>query len=337
MAALTQGMPRGWGEVELTNYKLRRGVSVWRGAALHAPGDGYASPLIAGDMIRFAGFATADAAGGEAHGDTAVDVYKSGLVRLTVAGASRASINQDVFALSDNDFTMNSANNAVNIGVVADHIKGELVHVHFNALVEEEASMESDTHLPNCTNARIYRNRTVILHRWDGGVPGSTYSVGIQYPGRTFFQGAIERANTWRPYSLLRNPSVGDVYDFRVKEASRPGDDRLPSEEWLETQYTLAAQSKLATPDSPILTTPSPGVIRATGTPVPGAGGYRWSIREDPSQGTTYRYTFDLNTEFTGLTSGTRYRVNRRADHVRGYYDSQLSSSWANASFITAT
>ena len=94
------------------DYPVIAADIIYQGAAVGENAAGYARPLVAGDP--FLGFATsqADNTTGDA-GDIAVRVETGGKYRLTVAGATAVTANDQpiVYAADDDTFTLTAGSN----------------------------------------------------------------------------------------------------------------------------------------------------------------------------------------------------------------------------------
>ena len=140
MAALTQGAAREWARTELTNYGLGANAQVWRGGAVRIESTGFVVALTSGANYVFGGFAWDDAKGAAVAGQESVDVIRAGVVTLNVTGATAATVNKNVYATSDNDFTTSSGSNAVKIGVAIEHVSGTTLKVQFDAFAKQLAA-----------------------------------------------------------------------------------------------------------------------------------------------------------------------------------------------------
>ncbi|ORE94108.1 cytoplasmic protein [Stappia sp. 22II-S9-Z10] len=119
MATLTTDAPRNMMLGDIQEFPVIANDKIFAGAAVGENGAGYARPLVAGDP--FLGFAevAADNTGGSA-GDVRVRVWRRGVVRLTVAGATAITANDGakVYASDDDTFTTTASTNTL-IGTVS--------------------------------------------------------------------------------------------------------------------------------------------------------------------------------------------------------------------------
>lgn len=145
MAALTQGASLKMQVNEKSSYDLPANQQVWRGAALEIPANSLAVPLTSGANKNFGGFALDDQKGGASDRDQEVEVATKGILTTAVTGATPSSVNELVYASTDNtdDFDTSSASNRVKVGVIIQHVSGATnatVKIRFDAFAKQLAA-----------------------------------------------------------------------------------------------------------------------------------------------------------------------------------------------------
>lgn len=113
MATLAANTPRSYVQGDIEEYPVIAADIIYEGAAVGENAAGYVRPLVAGD--QFLGFALekVDNSAGAA-GDKRIKVRRRGRARLTVAGATAITANDNppVYASDDNTFTLTSTGNS---------------------------------------------------------------------------------------------------------------------------------------------------------------------------------------------------------------------------------
>lgn len=122
--ALSADKPREYGHGDFNEYPVQAAEKIYQGSAVGiVAADGYADVLAAG--MVFVGFAekTADNTGGAA-GAIRVRCRREGQVKLVVVGVDATKVGEPVFATDDDTFTLTSAANRPQIGIVSQHVSG---------------------------------------------------------------------------------------------------------------------------------------------------------------------------------------------------------------------
>lgn len=122
MTTLAVDTPRTRHETNLDVYDQVEAVGsdiIFQGAAVGADSSGFAGPLLTAGATIFLGIALAqcDNSAG-ASGDKRVELLREGLVRLTIAGATRADVLKSVYATDDDTFTLTKSGSAICVGWV---------------------------------------------------------------------------------------------------------------------------------------------------------------------------------------------------------------------------
>lgn len=113
----------------VVNYGVEAAEIVYKGALVEVSADGYAQAAnvgTGGAGIFFLGIAleqSDNSASGAANGDTNVDVLVGAVIEHAVAGATVASIGDEVYASDDQTLTTTATSN-VAVGWVVGHVSG---------------------------------------------------------------------------------------------------------------------------------------------------------------------------------------------------------------------
>lgn len=132
MTTLAANSPRAYGSGgNRTHYPVIASDIIYEGAAVGlVPASGHAQPLTATD--KFCGFAVqkADNSAGAAAAIN-VQVYKSGLIELTVTGVTITDVDQPVYATDDDTFTVSPVG-GVFVGFVERWVSSGIAEVRFD-------------------------------------------------------------------------------------------------------------------------------------------------------------------------------------------------------------
>jgi hypothetical protein len=147
---------------ELRSYRVAGGVHVFKGGFVGIGGNGYARPLVAGDLCAGLAYEEADNTAGS-DGDVSVRVMTLGDFEHDLIGATLSDIGRPVFAGSDDGLTFSTGSGSF-VGYVQDWVSANRILLRLTTIgpvgtlrVDDHAS---DFMLRAADSGSLHTNRT---------------------------------------------------------------------------------------------------------------------------------------------------------------------------------
>ena len=135
--ALSANIVRSYGWGNITQYPVLASQTIYEGSAVGLS-SGYARPLTAGDT--FLGFACGKVVEKTAvNGGAVVQVFKAGIVDLTITSVAVTDVGKSVYASDDGTFTLTQTTSSY-IGQVEKYVTTNTASVSFDSIPQNSAS-----------------------------------------------------------------------------------------------------------------------------------------------------------------------------------------------------